>query len=183
MVGLLLRVRRTPERLLHPLRRRQALVALRRRARPKTLLVMCHGNICRSPMAAALLRRELAPIGIRVQSAGFIGLNRPAPTEAVAAARRHSVDLSTHRSRLVTADLARTADVIVVMDSVQRRLLCERFGRQPADVLVLGDFDPGPVETRTIGDPVDQDQEVFNRVYERINRCVREFVSILRRPR
>src|SRR5438445_13324012 len=119
MADLLLRVRRTPDRILHPFRRRKALGALRGRARPSTLLVVCHGNICRSPMAAALLDRELRPLGIDVQSAGFIGFNRPAPAEAVDAAKRHAVNLSDHRSRPVTADVVRTADLIVVMDASQ----------------------------------------------------------------
>src|SRR5882762_10170494 len=114
MTDLLMRVRRTPERLLHPFRRRKALEALRGRARPRTLLVVCYGNICRSPMAAALLDRDLRPLGIDVQSAGFIGFNRPAPVEA-----------------------------------------------------------------RTIRDPVDQNRDVFDQVYERIARCVREFGSVL----
>ena len=179
MNDLLLRVRRTPERLLHPLRRRKALEALRARTRPKTMLVLCHGNICRSPIAAALLARELAPLDIGVRSAGFVGFNRPAPAEAVAAAECHGVDLSDHRSRLVTADLVRTADLIVVMDSTQRRLVCERFGRRPTDMMVLGDFDPVPVETRTIRDPVNQSREVFDRVYERIARCTRELGRVL----
>ena len=179
MVDLLLRVRRTPERLLHPLRRRKALEVRRARPRPKTILVVCHGNICRSPMAAELLRPHLAPFGIVVQSAGFMGFNRPAPAEAVAAAERHGVDLSAHRSRLVTAELVRAADLIVVMDPSQRRLICERFGRLPSDVLVLGDLDPAPVDARTIRDPVDQSREVFDQVYERIARCVRELVTVL----
>ena len=179
MDDLLMRVRRTPERLLHPFRRRKALEALRGRARPRTLLVVCYGNICRSPMAAALLDRDLRPLGIEVQSAGFIGFNRPAPAEAVDAAKRHAVNLSDHRSRPVTADVVRTADLIVVMDASQRRQICERFGRRPRDVVVLGDFDPAPVEARTIRDPVDQNRDVFDQVYERIARCVREFGSVL----
>jgi len=179
MADLLSRVRRTPERWLHPLRRRKAFEILRARPRPKILLVMCHGNICRSPIAAALLRRELAPLGITVESAGFIGFNRPAPAEAVTAAERHSVDLSTHRSRLVTTALIRAADLVVVMDPRQRRLVCERFGRSPSDVMVLGDFDSARVDARTIRDPVDQSRVVFEQVYERIARCVREFVTVL----
>jgi low molecular weight protein-tyrosine phosphatase len=179
MRDLLLRVRRTPQRLLHPARRRRALDGLRARPRPKTLLVMCHGNICRSPIAAALLDRELAPLGIEVQSAGFIGFNRPPPAEAVAAAQRHSVNLAEHRSRLVTAALVRAADLIVVMDPIQRRLVCERFGRRPNNVLMLGDLDPEAVETRTIRDPLDEKREVFDEVYERIARCVRELVTTL----
>lgn len=173
MTDLLMRVRRTPERLLHPFRRRKALEALRGRARPRTLLVVCYGNICRSPMAAALLDRDLGPLGIEVQSAGFIGFNRPAPAEAVDAAKRHAVNLSDHRSRPVTVDGVRTADLIVVMDASQRRQICERFGRRPADVLLLGDLDPDAVETRTIHDPVNDGREVFDCVYDRIARCVR----------
>jgi low molecular weight protein-tyrosine phosphatase len=176
---LLQHVRRTPERLLHPMRRRKAVAALRNRPRPVTVLAVCHGNICRSPVAAALLGRELATLGIDVQSAGFAGFNRQPPAEAMAAAERHGLDLTNHRSRLMTADLVRAANLIVVMDPVQRRLVCERFGRRPTDVILLGDFDPSPLETRTIRDPVDQSREVFDQVYERIARCVREVVTVL----
>jgi protein-tyrosine phosphatase len=181
--NLLVRVRRTPERLLHPLRRRKALDALRARPRPAKVLALCHGNICRSPVAAALLAREVAPLGIDVQSAGFIGFNRPAPPDAVAAAECHAVNLADHRSRLLTNDLARAADLIVVMDAEQRRLVCERFGRWPRDVVLLGDLDPAPVEARTVRDPIDQSRQVFDQTYERIARCVRELANALRASR
>src|SRR5258708_15102197 len=117
MRDLLSSVRRTPERLLHPLRRRKSVDALRARARPKTVLVVCNGNICRSPVAAALLARELAVHGITVQSAGFLGFNRPVHPAALAAAAGHGLDLADHRSRLVTADLVRSADLIVAIDA------------------------------------------------------------------
>jgi len=167
-----------PARLLHPLRRRAARAALRGRA-PRTIVVVCHGNICRSPMAAALLQRALGPAGIRVESAGFIGPNRPAPREAVTAAARRGVDLSDHRSRLLTADLVGVADLIVVMEPEQQRAVCERFGPWPRDVIVLGDLDPAPIEGRTIRDPVNQPMDVFDQSYERIERCVRELVGVL----
>jgi protein-tyrosine phosphatase len=181
MMDLLRGVRRVPERLLHPLRRRKVLELLGGRPRPQKLLVLCHGNICRSPVAAALLRRELAPLGIDVQSAGFLGFNRPVPSAGLLAADRHGVDLSGHRSRLITADVARTAQLIVVMDVDQRRLVCERFGRRPSDVIMLGDLDPASAKTRTITDPVDQSSEVFDEVYVRIARCVRQLVALFRR--
>lgn len=173
VADLLIRVRRTPDRLLHPLRRRKAFAAVRRRPSPTTVLVVCHGNICRSPVAAALLARELETRRIDVQSAGLVGFNRPPPAEAVAAAEHYGLNLSNHRSRLVTPDLVRAADVIVVMEPIQGRLLFERFGRPTRDVLMLGDFDPARVEARTIRDPVNQSRQVFDQVYERIARCVR----------
>ena len=182
MTELLRRVRRTPERLLHPLRRRKALEALRARPRPQRVLVLCHGNICRSPVAGLLLAQGLAPLGITVQSAGFVGFNRPAPSDALTAAQRHGVDLAPHRSRLLTSELARGANLVVVMETDQARLLCERYGRSPRDVLLLGDMDPLPVETRTIRDPLDQGRDVFDAVYARIARCVRELVAVLSEP-
>ncbi len=181
MTDLLKRVRRTPERLFHPFRRRKALEALRARPQPRTLLVLCHGNICRSPFAAALLARELTPLGVDVRSGGFIGFDRPAPAEAITAAQSHGIDLTKHRSRPVTADVARGADLIIVMDVIQRRLVYERFGRRLSDMIMLGDLDPAVVETRAIRDPVDQSSQVFGEVYDRIARCVREFGSVLDR--
>ena len=68
---------------------------------------------------------------------------------------------------------------IVVMEAAQQRSICERFGRRPADVLILGDLDPAAVDTRTIYDPVNDGVEVFEQVYDRIARCVRELVAIL----
>lgn len=178
----LLRVRRTPERLLHSLRRRRTLELLRGRARPDSVLVVCHGNLCRSPFAAALLRQALHPVGVRVDSAGFVRPERPAPPEAVTAAARRGVDLSDHRSRLLTPDLARAADLIVVMDPVQQRHVRERFVRAVRDVIVLGDLDPAPPEgvgLRTIRDPIGQGADVYQTSYARIARCVAALVSVL----
>ena len=107
---------------------------------------------------------------------------RPSPAEAIAAAQSHGVDLTKHRSRPVTADVARAADLIVVMDVTQRRLVCERFGRRPSDMILLGDLDPAFVETRAIRDPVDQSRQVFDEVYERVSRCVHEFAGAVRAP-
>jgi protein-tyrosine phosphatase len=166
-------LRGAPDRLLHPLRRRRALAALRTRPTPVAVLVVCHGNICRSPFAAALLRRSLSQNAVWVDSAGFIGPGRPSPAEAVAAAAHYRVDLSTHRSDLLTADRAHAADLIVVMDAAQRREICDRFGRTVRDVLVLGDLDPQAIDTRTIRDPVNQPRAVFEEAYARIERCVR----------
>lgn len=173
-----------PGRLLHSLRRRAARQALKDRA-PRSILVVCHGNVCRSPFAAALLRQALGALGVRVESAGFVAPKRSAPPEAVAAAARRGVDLSDHRSRLLTPDLARWAELIVVMDPVQQREVRERFGRAWSDLVVLGDLDPAPLRggggARTIRDPIGQGREVFEASYARIERCVGELAKVLGR--
>jgi protein-tyrosine-phosphatase len=181
--GLLSRISRVPDRLLHNGRRRAALAALAGAERaPASVLVICNGNIFRSPFAAAVLRRVLALRGlgrVRVESAGFAGPGRPTPADAVAAAARRGIDLSQHASQLVMADVVRAADLILVMDALQRRMICERFGRNSRGVLLLGDFDPLSVASRAIEDPVEQEPDVCARVYARIERCVEELAGAL----
>lgn len=172
-------LRHTPDRLLHRLRRGATLRALRAQQQPRTILVVCHGNICRSPFAAGLLARALGPLGTLVASAGFVGPGRGTPAEGTIAAARRGVDLSPHRSQLLTPALVAAAHLIVVMDVQQQRRVCERFGRVPGDVIVLGDLDPQPIATRAIHDPVDQPLEAFEESYARIERCVDALVAEL----
>jgi protein-tyrosine-phosphatase len=185
VAGLLNRLRYLPDQLLHPARRRAALAALAARQPPRYVLVMCSGNLFRSPFAAAALRRELergpSATTVRVDSAGFAAQGRPSPPHAIAAAARRGIDLTEHRSQFVIPNLARAADLIIVMEEQQRRTVCERFGRAPRDVLLLGDLDPAAVTSRAIEDPVDQAPEVCDGAYARIERCISELVRRLPR--
>lgn len=76
-----------------------------------TLLFVCTGNFCRSPMAATLARNVLAgrAEAVDVLSAGLLQGGQPANGEAVKPMKRRGLDLITHRSRLdlVWPDLAR----------------------------------------------------------------------------
>lgn len=175
-------LRHAPDRLLHPLRRRALRAALRAREWPRSILVVCHGNICRSPFAAGLLARAVSPTGTLVASAGFVGPGRAAPAEGSIAAARRGIDLSGHRAQLLTPVLAAEAQVILVMDGRQQRMVCERFGRAPKDVMLLGDLDPLPITTRAIHDPVEQPLAAFIESYARLERCVDAFVAALRPP-
>ena len=171
LVPFLRAVRRAPERLLHPMRRRRAVASLERRAQARFVLVMCYGNICRSPFAEASLGRLLRPRGVRVESAGLYGPGRPTPREGIDAAAVRGFDLSGHASRLVTTQLVAEADVVVVMDAFQARAIQDKFGGSPDKIVFLGDLDPRPIRTRRIVDPERQSVAVFTDVYERIDRC------------
>jgi protein-tyrosine phosphatase len=83
-----------------------------------TILFVCTGNQCRSPMAAALLRSRLAQMGatgFAVESAGFVSAGRPAPTEVVEVMSPLGIDVSGHRSRLLQQELLDGVDLNLVM--------------------------------------------------------------------
>lgn len=172
-------VRHTPDRLLHAARRRAVCKAARGLGTCPRILVVCHGNICRSPYAAGRLRGLLSNHGIdqaHVTSAGFAIPNRRPPAHALTVAHRRGVDLSAHRSQLLTRDLVAEADFILVMDTRQRDAICKPFGRMRHEVALLGDFDPQPIDSRTIRDPVERPIAAFEESYTRIDRCVDELV-------
>jgi protein-tyrosine phosphatase len=166
-------VRHLPDRLLHPRRRRAARSKIAA-ARVRRILVVCHGNICRSPFGAVLLEQRLRAGGMRgveVSSAGFMGAGRQPPSTAIEAAVARGVDLTASRSRLLEERDFTEGTLVLVMNGQQMQAV--RSALRPGVVAVLlGDLDPAPIETRAIVDPVDRPREVFDRVYERMERCV-----------
>jgi protein-tyrosine-phosphatase len=173
-------LRHLPDRLLHA-RRRAAATALLRRSDVSSILFVCYGNVCRSPYAAAAFARTLARRGgdsVQVASAGFIGPGRIPPETALAAAERRGLDVSNHRSRLLTPQIIRAASVVVVMAADQAAGIRARYGSD-VYVLLLGDLDPLPIETRTVTDPWGLSADVFDMVFERIDRCVSELVRLV----
>jgi protein-tyrosine phosphatase len=98
-----------------------------------SILVVCTGNICRSPMAEGLLRnalqRRFGDAAPTVSSAGTHGWEgSPATPEGVEAAGELGVDTSMHRGRLVTGSMAEEADLLLCMASDHRDTLREEFG-------------------------------------------------------
>ena len=175
------RASHVPDRLLHPCRRRAALRRLAQLPRPGTVLFVCHGNICRSPYAAATARR-LLPATVAVESAGFVGPNRPSPPEAVAVAAERGIDLVPHRSQVIEMEHLRDVDLVIVMDSQQRHRLVSSRPELDGRLVLLGDLDPEPVMRRTIPDPVEQPEEAFRTCYDRIDRCVGALAALWSAP-
>ena len=146
------------------------------------MLFVCYGNICRSPFAAAAFLRALPATlaqRIKVDSVGFIGPGRRPPSAAIQSAKRRGLDLSAHESKVVNPQMLRNASLIVVMASEQARGIRARLESGANNVLVLGDLDPMPIEHRTIIDPWNQADSVFDESYDRIERCVRELARIV----
>jgi hypothetical protein len=106
-------IRRMPERLLQPRRHLAVRDRLARMNRPRRVLVVCYGNVCRSPYLEAVLRRAMPDI--RVESAGFVGPGRPVPPFSLAVSAERGLNLSTFRSRQLVPAIIRDADLIVAM--------------------------------------------------------------------
>ena len=175
--------RRVVERVLHPLRRRAARTRLMRLGPQREVLVICFGNICRSPYAAAVLSRQLLAEGINLEvtQGGFFGPDRRSPDTARGAAFDRGVDLAAHRSRLLTTDGVTSATLVVVMEVGQAERVTGQFGVARSRTLVLGDLDPGTIFSRDIPDPYGLQKEVFDATYARIDRCITALVEVLPR--
>jgi protein-tyrosine phosphatase len=145
--------------------------------RPGRLLVVCHGNVCRSPYLEAVLQRAMPDV--RVESAGFVGPGRPVPSFALSVSAQRGLNLSKFRSRPLTAAAARDADLIVAMDAYQARSVERSFGVPRNRIIVAGDLDPLPAPTRAIADPWEQPVDAFVSSYDRLDRCAATLIDSL----
>ena len=146
---------------------------------PRNILVVCYGNICRSPYLEAVLQRALPDV--QISSAGFFGPGRPVPKFSLALAERRGLDLSAYRSRPITRKNIGEADLLLVMDAYQARRLESMFSVPASRIIVTGDLDPLPASTRAVEDPWQQPLEVFEASFDRLDRCARTLSAVLRR--
>ncbi|QCO67428.1 low molecular weight phosphotyrosine protein phosphatase [Luteimonas yindakuii] len=158
-------------------------------AEPVRLLVVCLGNICRSPMAEGALRRRLAEAGldhVEVDSVGTSDwhVGNPPDPRAIATAARHGVDLSGLRARqlsdadytgfdwLLSADLQNLADV---------------RARRPADaaagIALLTEWAGVKSGDGAIPDPYTGGDDHFEEVWQVVEAVARGAVRRLQAPR
>ena len=169
--------RNLPDRLLHRRRYRDVRRRLSRSGKPRNILVVCYGNVCRSPYLQAVLQRALPETAIA--SAGFLGSDRPVPQASLMISAKRGLDLSHYRSRPLTPNTVGGADLIVVMDANQARELAVRFRVNPARIVIAGDLDPRFEESRGITDPWNQSTAVFEASFNRLDRCAVALVDAL----
>jgi protein-tyrosine-phosphatase len=149
------------------------------------VLLVCTGNICRSPLGEALLRRALAERRIEditVASAGTGAWDgAPASEGAYLVGLERGLDLSGHRARLLTRELVDAADLILTMARHHRARVAE-LGGEPR-VHVLGEFAGREGDAAEVSDPFGGDLAIYRQTCEELDLLIAAVVDRLSRER
>lgn len=130
------------------------------------VLMVCEGNICRSPVACAFLERALPLVPVR--SAGTRALvGRHADPLAIELARERGLDISRHIAEAISDEHVRAADVVLTMTALQRAQILSHFPSARGKVYRLGEH-----EQLDIVDPYQRHRVVFELAFAQIEQCI-----------
>ena len=113
----------------------------------KTVLFVCTGNTCRSPMAACLLNAYCAErrLPLRAESAGLYAADgAPASDGALAVMKERGLSLGRHTARPVTRALVNDASLVLCMSEAHAAALRERFPGATTPIEALSPAVPDP---------------------------------------
>ena len=149
----------------------------------RSFLFVCFGNIIRSPMCEALLKRALAGLPschITVSSAGLNAVpGRAAHPWATAAAGGFGISLENHRARLLTGDMINQADAILAMDYDNLAQLLSRYPGAGEKIFMLSAFASQDYLGVEITDPYYSGEEATRSCYTVLNACIENLVESL----
>lgn len=140
------------------------------------VMMVCTGNICRSPMAAGLLAHYL-PVDLKeeieVSSTGTSALNgHSAHDHAIETMARLSVDIEHHRARQLTRNNARSADLILTMEAAHLPMVKRTLGWVQTKPRLLMEFDHESTAS-DIHDPYGEPLEAFMDCAQTLIPCIK----------
>ena len=140
----------------------------------KRILTLCIGNICRSPLAEALLARELPEHTIYSAGLGAL-VGKPADPLSVEVGAAHGLDIRAHRAQQVTRVMCQQAELILVMEPLHKNQLEQQFPVVRGKVFNLGQYSGFDVV-----DPYQQSRTAFDAAYLAIEQGVADWVPRIR---
>ena len=138
-----------------------------------TILMVCLGNICRSPLAEGILKEKCKKAGLnwKVESAGTNGLHNGEPPHPLSQklAKMNGIDISGQRSgMLVIEDFGRFDKIYALAADVKEEM--KLIGKQPFELanvdLLLNECFPG--ENKDVPDPWFGEEAGYHKVYDMI---------------
>ena len=139
-----------------------------------SILVVCAGNICRSPIDEIMLAKGLP--AKQVSSAGIIAKDGvPADPNSVQLCEQAGLDLASHKSRHLTAEICAENDLILVMEPQHVRDVAERFPQASGKTMLMGKW----IGVDEIPDPHRQQMEAFEHAYKLLDQACATWVKKL----
>jgi protein-tyrosine phosphatase len=126
------------------------------------ILVVCVGNICRSPMAEALLKQRYPDKVIDSAGVGAL-VGHPADPAALEIMTERQLDITNHMAKQIDEKLAKKADIIFTMSDGQTKWIEERWPFCRGKTFKLGHW-----QDKDIADPYKHDMSAFKTAYRDI---------------
>ena len=145
------------------------------------ILMVCLGNICRSPLAEGIMKHKLAERGLawEVDSAGtgYWHAGELPDQRSIQTARRHGIDITDQRARQLKASDFSQFDHILVMDQSNRRnaLQLTRKPEQEQKVQLIMDYG-NPGSELEVPDPY-YDDDGFEQVFDMLDKACDAFIE------
>ena len=141
-----------------------------------SILVVCAGNICRSPTGERLLKKYLP--NKQINSAGLRALvGHPAEASSIYVAQQHELSLEGHQGKQLTSNMCREHNLILVMEKVHLGAVCSLVPEVRGKIMLFGHWLHGC----EITDPYHQSQEAFEFVFNVLNTSAQNWAKVLRR--
>lgn len=140
-----------------------------------SILIVCTGNICRSPIAERILRSILT--SKKIDSAGVDALvDKPADNSAIRVAEKYGISLNEHCARQFNASLSSQYNLILVMEKLHLERISKLSPESRGKTLLLGHW----LGSKEIPDPYRKSDEAFDSVFRLINQACQRWAEKLK---
>lgn len=143
----------------------------------KNILIICVGNVCRSPVAEALLAHKLQGQSLAISSAGIGALvGNPMDKTAHEVLQEHGLEHRSHRARQVDSAMLHRADLILAMEQSHIQHIRQIAPEVHGKTFLMGKW----LDDLEIPDPYRQSRPAFDHVHSLLTQSVESWLPYLK---